>query len=85
MILVMPYMESVFLKDRIPFSKGKNSRAINPIAALTPCILEASVSNSLDSFTLNNPDNRPAPIAKMLIDKNIRQDKEKEVSLVNVI
>lgn len=59
----------------IAFSNGKNNNAIKPIAAAAPCIFEAIVMMDLFSFTLNIPEIRPAPIAKIQIESDIEADR----------
>ena len=70
-MFIIPKATSFCLNDKIPLNKGKNSNAIKPIAALTPCILEAIETMLLLSFTLKKPEINPAPTAKIPIESNI--------------
>ena len=63
------------LNAKIPFSNGKNNNAINPIAALIPCTIEAAVIMSLFSLTWNMPEINPAPTAKVPIEISSRTDR----------
>ena len=67
----VPCIISLLLKAKMHCSKGKNNKVINPIAEPTPWILEAIVTFSFDSFTLNIPDSIPAPTAKAEIEINV--------------
>ena len=69
---MMPSSVPFCLNDTIPFSNGKSSKAIKPIAALIPCIFEAVVTMYLLSFTLKNPEISPAPTAKNPIESSIK-------------
>ena len=74
-MLTIPDIVSFCLNDKIPFIKGKNNNAINPIAAPAPCIFDAVVTASLLSFTLNSPESNPAPTAKIPIERSSKIDK----------
>lgn len=71
----MPKMILFCLNAKIPFSKGKNNNAINPIAALIPCTFEAAVTMSLFSFTWNIPETNPAPTANVPSENNSKTDR----------
>ena len=66
-MLIIPKPDSLFLNERIASSRGTNRNSMKPIAEPAPCILEAVVTTSFDSFTLKNPVNIQAPIAKTAI------------------
>lgn len=70
--LMMPSSVLFCLNDTIPFSNGKSSKAIKPIAAPIPCIFEAVVTMYLLSFTLKNPEISPAPTAKNPIERSMK-------------
>ena len=61
---MMPSAVSFCLNDTIPFSNGKSSKAIKPIAAPIPCIFEAVVTMYLLSFMLKNPIERSMKTAR---------------------
>ena len=69
---MMPSIMLFCLNETIPFSNGKISKAMKPIAAPTPCIFDAVVTMSLLSFTLKNPEISPAPTAKIPIERSMK-------------
>ena len=70
-----PKIKLSCLNAKIPSNRGKNKNVINPIAALIPCIFEATVTMSLFSFTWNMPEINPAPTAKKPIEINRKTDR----------
>ena len=63
-ILIPPIADSLFLNERIAKIKGTKSISINPITEPIPCIFDAVVIMSFDSFTQNKDVKIQAPIAK---------------------
>ena len=64
---IMPEDLLLAMKEVIALNNGNKANAINPMAEPAPCIFEAAVTVSFDSFTLKMPDRSPAPIAKVAI------------------
>ena len=50
--LIQPVSPSLLLNDSMAVSKGTKRKSIKPTAEPAPCIFEAVVTSSLDSFTL---------------------------------
>ena len=63
----IPFPLSAFLNERIPTRSGTNRKSINPITEPAPWIFEATVTCSLDSFTLKKHVKMQAPTAKTAI------------------